>query len=208
MKKLQTLKKKLLFLIKKYKSKLVIGIVLIFIITGLYLIKGLFVVAIVNGKLISRLSVIKELEKQGGKQVLKGVIDQKIIDAELDKQKITVTKEEIDEEIKKIEEQVSKQGTTLKDALVQQNMTEEKLRSEISTQKRIEKLLKDKIAVSESEIDTYINDSKATPPKDIKLEDFRKQISLQLQQQKLQTEAQKWVLDLTTNAKIKYFVNY
>jgi foldase protein PrsA len=208
MKKLQTIKKKLLFLIKKYKSKLVIGIVLILISTGLYLAKGLFVVATVNGKLISRLSVIKELEKQGGKQVLKGVIDQKIIDAELDKQKITVSKEEIDEEIKKIEEQVSKQGTTLKDALVQQNMTEEKLRSEIAIQKRIEKLLKDKIAVSESEIDTYINDSKATPPKDIKLEDFRKQISLQLQQQKLQTEAQKWVSDLTTNAKIKYFVNY
>ena len=200
--------KKIKALLKKYKSKLVIGIVLIFIITGLFLAKGLFVVAIVNGKLISRLSVIKELEKQGGKQVLKGVIDQKIIDAELDKQKINVTKEEIDEEIKKIEEQVSKQGTTLKDALVQQNMTEEKLRSEISTQKRIEKLLKDKIAVSESEIDTYINDSKATPPKDIKLEDFRKQISLQLQQQKLQTEAQKWASDLTASAKIKYFVNY
>jgi foldase protein PrsA len=208
MKKLQTLKKKLLFLIKKYKSKLVIGIVLIFVITGLFLAKGLFVVAIVNGKPISRLSVIKELEKQGGKQVLKGVIDQKIIETELDKQKITVTKEEVDEEIKKIEEQVSKQGTTLKDALAQQNMTEEKLRSEIAIQKRIEKLLIDKIAVSESEIDTYINDSKATLPKDTKPEDFRKQISLQLQQQKLQTEAQKWVSELTTNAKIKYFVNY
>ena len=206
--KIQNLKKKMLLLAKKYRSKIIIGLFLLSVVIVLYLGKGLFIAAIVNGKLISRLSVINELEKQGGKQVLKGIIDQKIIETELDKQKITVTKEEIDEEIKKIEEQVSKQGTTLKDALLQQNMTEEKLRDEIAIQKRIEKLLKDKIVISESEIDTYIKDSKATPPKDIKLEDFRKQISLQLQQQKLQTEAQKWVSDLTTNAKIKYFVNY
>lgn len=62
--------------------------------------------------------------------------------------------------------------------------------------------------MTEAEIDTYLKDSKATPPKDVKMEDFRRQISDQLKQQKFQQEAQKWVSDLTASAKIKYYVNY
>jgi hypothetical protein len=69
-------------------------------------------------------------------------------------------------------------------------------------------LLADKVIVSEAEIEAYIKDSKATLPKDVKMEDFRKQISEQLKGQKFQSEAQQWVSDLTTNAKIKYYVNY
>ena len=72
----------------------------------------------------------------------------------------------------------------------------------------MEKLLGDKVEISDAEIDAYIKDSKTTPPKDIKLEDFRKQLSGQLKQQKFQAEAQKWVADLTKNAKIKYYVTY
>jgi hypothetical protein len=118
------------------------------------------------------------------------------------------SKEEIDEEIKKIEVQVTGRGGTLEMALTQQGMTEEKLREQITIQKKLEKLLADKVAVTEAEIDTYIKDSKATPPKDMKMEDFRKQNSDRLKQQKFQQEAQKWVSDLTASAKIKYYVNY
>ena len=103
---------------------------------------------------------------------------------------------------------ITAQGGTLEMALAQQGMTEEKLREQITIQKKLEKLLADKVAVTEAEIDTYIKDSKATPPKNVKMEDFRKQIGEQLKGQKFQQEAQKWVSDLTTSAKIKYYVNY
>lgn len=185
-----------------------IGVAAILIIVALFFAKGIFVAAIVNGSPISRLSVIQELEKQGGKQALEAIIDKKLIETELNKQKIAVTKEEIDEEIKKIEVQVTGRGGTLEMALTQQGMTEEKLREQITIQKKLEKLLADKVAVTEAEIDTYIKDSKATPPKDMKMEDFRKQNSDRLKQQKFQQEAQKWVSDLTASAKIKYYVNY
>ncbi len=197
--------------LKFKKSKpiiIAIGVVVILIIVALFFAKGLFVAATVNGSLISRVSVIQELEKQGGKQALEAIIDKKLIETELNKQKITVTKEEVDEEIKKIEAQVASRGGTLEAALAQQGMTEEKLREQITIQKRLEKLLADKVAITEAEINTYIKDSKATPPKDVKTEDFRKQVSEQLKQQKFQQEAQKWVSDLTTSAKIKYYVNY
>ena len=185
-----------------------IGGAVILIVVALFFAKGIFVAATVNGSPISRLSVIKELEKQGGKQALEAIIDKKLIETELNKQKVTVTKEEVDAEIEKIKTQVTAQGGTLEMALAQQGMTEEKLREQITIQKKLEKLLAAKVAVTEAEIDTYIKDSKATPPKDVKMEDFRKQISEQLKSQKFQQEAQKWVSDLTTSAKIKYYVNY
>ncbi len=185
-----------------------IGVAVILIIVALFFVKGLFVAATVNGSPISRLSVIKELEKQGGKQALEAIIDKKLIETELNKQKVAATKEEVDAEIDKIKAQVTAQGGTLEMALAQQGMTEEKLREQITIQKKLEILLSDKIAVTEAEIDTYIKDSKATPPKDVKMEDFRKQISDQLKGQKFQQEAQKWVADLTASAKIKYYVNY
>ncbi len=185
-----------------------IGIAVILIVVALFFAKGIFVAATVNGSPISRLSVIQELEKQGGKQTLEAIIDKKLIETELSKQKVTATKDEVDAEIDKIKAQVTAQGGTLEMALAQQGMTEENLREQITIQKKLEKLLADKVAVTEAEIDTYIKDSKATPPKDVKMEDFRKQIGEQLKGQKFQQEAQKWVSDLTASAKIKYYVTY
>ena len=185
-----------------------IGLAVILVVAALFFAKGIFVAATVNGSPISRLLVIQELEKQGGKQALEDIIDKKLIETELNKQKVTVNKEEVDAEIEKIKTQVASQGGTLEMALAKQGMTEEKLREQITIQKKLEKLLADKVVVTETEIDTYIKDSKATPPKDVKMEDFRKQVGDQLKQQKFQQEAQKWVSDLTASAKIKYYVNY
>jgi len=165
---------------------IVIAAFLALILTALFFAKGLFIAATLNGSPISRLSVIKDLEKQGGKQTLEVIITQKLINTELAKQNISVTKEEVDQEIKKIEAQVTSQGGTLKDALAQQNMTEEKLREQITIQKKLEKVLADKVAVSDTEIDAYIKENKTTPPKDVKVEDFKKQIGDQLKQQKFQ----------------------
>ena len=197
------------FKFKKPKL-LIIAIVaaVLLVFAALFFFKGLFVVAMVNGSPISRLAVIKELEKQGGKQTLDALVDQKLIETELNKQNISVTQEEVDEEIKKIEAQVTSQGGTLEAALAQQGMTEEKLREQITVQKKLEKLLADKVMVSDVEIDTYIKDNKAIPPKDVKMEDFRKQVGEQLRGQKFQQEAQKWISDLKASAKIKYYVNY
>lgn len=187
---------------------IVVGIATILILVALFFAKGLFVAATVNGSLISRLSVIKELEKQGGKQTLKALIDQRLIETELDKQGVNVPQEEIDQEIRNIEEQVASQGGTLADALAEQGMTEETLRRQIFIQKGLEKLLADKIAVSDEEIDAYIADNKITPSEGTTLEDAKAQVGEQLKQQKFQREAQQWASDLTANAKIKYYVNY
>ncbi len=185
-----------------------LGIAAVLIIAVLIVMQGYVVAATVNGSPISRLSVIRELEKQGGAQALQALIDKKLIETELNKQNVTATKEDIDAEIEKIEAQVTAQGGTLETALAQQGMTEEKFREQITVQKKLEKLLADKVAVTDAEIDTYIKDSKAAPHKDETMEDFRKEMGEQLKQQKFQTEAQQWVSDIEARAKIKHYVNY
>ena len=195
--------------IKKPKPVyLALGIAVLLVFSALFLGKGYFVAAIVNGSPISRLSVIQELEKKGGKQVLESIIDKRLIETELNKQKISVSKDEVDEEITKIEAQVTTQGGTLEAILAQQGMTREKLQEQIVTQKKLEKLLGDKVIITDTEIDDYLKDSKIATPADMSTDEFRKSISEQLKQQKFQQEAQKWVSELTANAKIKYYVNY
>ena len=194
---------------KKPKPLLIItGIVLIIIIAVLFFVKGVFVAATINGSSVSRLSVIQELERQGGKQVLEAIINEKIIETELSRQEITITKEEVDEEIKKIEAEIASQGSTLEIILTTQGVTEEEFREQIATQKKLEKLLADKIVITDAEVDTYLESSNVTPPEGVEIEDVKKQISEQLKQQKFQEEAQKWVSSIVAETKIKYYVNY
>ncbi len=187
---------------------IVIGIIIIIVILVLIFGRGWFVAASVNGNSISRMAVIKELEKQGGKQILGEMVNKKLVETELDKQKITITKADVDAEIKKLEDRFAGQGGTLAQMLTQQGLTEDVLRTQITTQLKLEKVLADKVVVTDAEIDAYIKDSKAVVPKDMKVEDFRKSISEQLKSQKYQQEAQKWIADLTAKAKIKYYATY
>jgi len=192
---------------KNYKL-IAIVIAVAIVLVALFFAKSLLIAATVNGSPISRLSLIRELEKQGGKQALEAIIDQKLIEAELQKKGITASQEEVSEEIKNIEAQISSQGGTLLQALAMQGLTEKTLREQITIQKKLEKLLADKIVVTDEEIDAYMKDSKVPLPKDIKPEDSKKEISVQIKRQKLQQEAAKWIADLTKNAKIRYYVNY
>lgn len=197
------------FKFKKPKPLIiVIGFAIILVLVLAFFAKGLFVAATVNGSPISRLSVIQELEEQGGAQALEALIDQKLIETELDKQGISVTQEEIDKEIQEIEDQVASQGGALEDALVAQGMTKEELKEQIVVQKRLEKLLADKTVVSDDEVNSYITDNNITLPEDTTTEEFEELVRSQLEQQKFQQEAQRWVADLTTNAEIKYYVEY
>ena len=56
---------------RKYLS---IGIGIAFILLVLFLLKSVFIAAIVNGQPVWRIPLIRNLEKQGGKQVLNSLI--------------------------------------------------------------------------------------------------------------------------------------
>lgn len=193
--------------IKINKKVLIIVASAILVLVLAYLAKGFFVAALVNGQPISRWSVMSTLEKESGKDLLESLIVEKLIAAEAKAQKLEVADAELEAEIKKIEEQITAQGGELNEALAQQGMTLEILQKQILLQKQVEKLLADKVAVTDEEVSQYITDSQTVIP-DGQESSVREQIKSQLANQKLNMEAPSYIEELKAKAKIKYFVNY
>lgn len=172
-----------------------------------YVYKGLFIAATVNGSPIGRLTIIQKLEKASGKSLLDSLITEKLIQDEASAKKIVVSNEEISGEIKKIEDQVTAQGGTLDAALAAQGMSMDDLKKRIILQKEMEKLLADKINVTDQEVAQYIKDNQVSVPKGQEAT-INDQIKSELSSQKLNNEAQSLITDLKSKAKIQYFVNY
>ncbi len=172
-----------------------------------YIYKGLFIAATVNGSLISRLSIIQKLEKASGKNLLDSFITEKLVQKEADAKKIVVSNDEINGEIKKIEDQVTVQGSTLEAALSAQGMSMDDLKKQIVFQKEVEKLVADKINVTDEEVAQYIKDNAISIPEGQEAA-ANDQIKNELRNQKLNKEADALITTLKSQAKIRYFVNY
>lgn len=193
---------------KKASRKGVMKLIALLLVAGLlYLGRGLFVVALVDGYPITRLSVIRDLEKQGGKQVLDGLVTKRLIQSEAQKKGVSVSEDEITAEVDRITKLAEAQGLTLENALSYQGQTMDQLLENIRLQKMIEKILSDKVSVSEEEMKKYFEDNKDQFT-DKKYEDVKGDIEAQLKNQKLSTEYQTWITDLKTNSKVQYVVNY
>lgn len=192
---------------KLTKTHYIIGAVILIAIL-LYIFRSWVVVAIVNGQPISRISFIRELEKQAGKQTLNSLVTKTLIQQEAKKQKISVNKKEVDAEIKKIENNIKQQGKTLDEALKAQGLTKEDLIEQITIQKLIEKLLGKETQVSDQEVNEYIQQNSAQFSEVSDTPEFRDGIKQQLQQQKLSEKFQTWLAGLQKKAKTTYFVQY
>jgi parvulin-like peptidyl-prolyl isomerase len=190
------------------KSYVILGLAALLLISLLYAARGLFVAATVNGKPISRIAVVQELERQSGKQTLDSVITKTLVQQEAEKKNITITDKQIDEEIKKIEDNLKQQGQELDQVLSLQGMTRESLREDVEIRKTIELLLGDKAKVSEKEVDDYIASNSANFPAETDPKQLKDSVTQQLQQQKLSEELQTWLAQIRQNAKINYIVNY
>ncbi|EKE14229.1 MAG: PpiC-type peptidyl-prolyl cis-trans isomerase [uncultured bacterium] len=192
--------------IKFSKRLLIVVLVLILILALVYFSRRYLIAATVNDKSISRLAVLNKLEKQGGKKILETMITQVLIQQEAKKRKIIVNQKDIDGEMKKIEANVSSQGSTLDQALQTQGMTKNDLTEEIKIQLMLQKMSGNDIKISDKEIDDFINANKNQQGFDKEIP--KEQVATQLKQQKLQQKMQSFITDLKAKAKINYFVSY
>lgn len=194
---------------RKIKIKWAIIAAIVIIVAGLlYYYKSFFVVASVDGKLVSRFSVIKRTETMYGQQALDYLITEKLIQVGLNESDVTVSDEEVSDEINKLTASIVSQGGTLAEALAQNKMTEDDLRDKIITQKKLEKILADKISVSAEEVDQYVKDNKITFSKDTSVEEQKAEIAESLKNQKFNTEADAWIENIRAEANIKYYLEY
>ena len=173
-----------------------------------FVLRGAFIAATVNGRPISRFKVIRELEKRQGMTTLDGLITEELIKQEAKKAGIKIDKKEIESEIETIRESLTQQGQTLEQVLEFQGMTLKELEAQISIQKMIEQLLADKTAVTEAEIDQYIEQNSDSFPEGTDIEQIREVVRQQLSQQKLGSEFQAWFDAIKEEAKINYLKKY
>lgn len=188
------------------RTIIIIGIIIVLGVL-FFLLRGFFVVATVDGNPISRLSIIKKLEKVSGQSLLDSIIIEKLIQNEARSKKIVISDEEINTQIKTIEDQLIAQGTTLDVALTTQGMTRDELKEQIILQKQAEKLVGDKIKITDEEVAQYIKDNNIEVPQGQEAT-INDQVKNALNSEKLSSETQKLISDLKSKAKIKYFVNY
>lgn len=195
--------------ISRFKNRKFLILLFIILVGGfLYYFKGLFIVATVNGQPVTRIGFVQELEKRNGKQILSSLVTQILIQQEAQKLNISVSQEEIDKEVKRVEEGLKKQGQTLDAALSFQSLTKDDFFDQIELQKLVEKILAKDIKVTDKEVSDYLEKNKDSIPADLKPEEVTASARQQLEQQKLSTKAQPWIEGLQSKAKINYFVNY
>jgi foldase protein PrsA len=192
----------------KKKKIFWIVIIAIAVLAILYFLKSLFIVAIVNNQPISRFAFDRELERQGGQQILNKIITEMLIQQEAKRQKVTVTQVDIDQKFKEIDNQLKAQGQSLEAALAAQGQTKADFAVQMKTEILLEKMLSKNITVEDKEITDYFEENKALFEKGTTLESQKEEIKNVLVQQKLSEKLQSWLVDLQSKAKIIYFIKF
>ena len=161
-------------------------------------------VALVNGQPITRLALIQELEKQGGKSVLESLVSETLIFQEAGKQKIKVTDQEVEKALAQLEENLKGQGQDLNELLQLQGISKDDLRKQLKLKTLVEKILGKDISVTDKEVSDFLKENKSTFPKDVKPEEASASAREQLVRQKIGGKTTPWLESLRTSAKIQY----
>lgn len=190
-------------------KKTILLVLAVLIILGvLYFFKSLFIVAIVNGRPISRLAFDLGLEKQAGQQYLNNKITEILIKQEAKKENVTASQADLDQKYTEIDNQLKAQGQSLEAALLANGQTRADFDSQMKTQIVLEKMLGKDVSVTDEEINTYFTKNKATFDKGATLESEKENIKSILIQQKLSAKLQPFLTDLQSKAKIFYFLKF
>jgi len=182
-----------------------IAIILGIIILGILAVnRGLIVAAVVNNKPIFRSSVNSALTSRYGTQTLENMITEQLISDEAAKQKVTVSKEEI--EAKEQEILASFGGNvTLEEVLSYQGMTKEDFDQQIKLQMQLTKIIGKDITITDEEVSTYITDNPSTLIA-TDSDGMRKEAREAILTQKVSEQLQTWYAALKEKAKVYRFM--
>jgi hypothetical protein len=169
-----------------------------------YFFRDRYLAAFVNGKPIFRYKLNQLLIKGSGKDALESLIVEGLIKAEVEKNQIEITKEQVEAEVKKISSQFGDQAK-FEEVLKAQGMSVEEFRSQIETKLQVYNILDKDISVSDEEISQFLKDSGETLTATSEAEK-KSQAGVTLREQKLNEKIQTWIADLLAKAKITRFV--
>lgn len=193
---------------KKRQSKLYYFVIILLLVVaaiyfGVQRYGNLIVVATVNGKPITRLSLWQRLEKQTGKQILDQMVSESLIEQEAATKKIIISDKEIDAKIKTLENQF-KGKAGLDQVLSLQGMTMSDLRTQLKYNLIVERLVPE-AKVSDQEIVDYYDKNQSSYGEEL-TDDVKSQIKNTLLQQKKSKAISDWFDGLKKKAKISSYL--
>ncbi len=165
---------------------LLVGVILYF---GSKKYGNLIVVATVDGKPITRITLWQKLDKRFGSQMLDEMVNEQIIRNEMQKKNIVISQADIDKKIKDLEIQFKNQAG-LDQMLALQGMTRDDLRSQIELQLAIEKIVPTQ-KVTDQEIQSYYDQNQPQYGEEL-TESVKQQIKNTLLQQKTSKVFSDW----------------
>ena len=99
-------------------------------------------------------------------------------------------------------------GQTLDEALKESGMTRKDLEENYKLNLLIEKMLSERIQVTDEEVEKYIEDNSESFPEGTDMESIKTIIVEQLKQQKMSTEYQSFITEIKEKADIKTVIKY
>jgi predicted DNA-binding ArsR family transcriptional regulator len=193
---------------KARKAYIVLVIIILLLGAALYYFRGLFVAAVVNGQPISRWEVIRQTEQQSGKTTLDTLVRNTLIEQKAREANVSVSDKEINDEITKLQGNLSKQGQNLDQVLTAQGMSKDDLKKLIRLDKLVAKMVGKDVTVSDKEVTDYIEKNKEALPQGADEATLKKQVADQLKQQKTNDKVRAWLADIEKQSKIVKFVDY
>lgn len=139
----------------------VVSAVALFFVLSTYKAKKDNIVARVGDAEITKEELFEVLSKVNGESALDSIINYKIIDLELEKNKLTVTDEEVEKELKKIIEDAGGREA-FDQMLAYYSYTEEDFKKDIRSNTGIRKLIEPNIKVTEEEMKKFFEENKAS----------------------------------------------
>ena len=158
-------------------------------------------VATVNGTSISRKDYDKAVASSNGEQVLGDLVSTRLVEQDAAHKHVTVSTEEVDAQLKQAKQQLGS-GDAYKQALASNHLTELQLRDRIRLNLLLQKLVADKIQVSDDDIQKAYDAGKDTTYQGKSLDEVKDQIKTQLTQQKQQDATASYLDDLRNKGKV------
>lgn len=182
------------------KIGIVAVIVLLLLAFVAYKYKYVLTPASVNGQPIYVWDYLWKLHNQFGQDEINSLTTELMIKQAVADSKVSVSKDEIEKEVKNVEQQASSSGG-LTAVLAAQRMTMDEFRTRIQLQLAVKKVLSSKIQVTDQEVDDTYKKNKDFY-KGLPEAEAKKEVKQQLEDQKFQTEVSTWLSEVRSKAKV------
>lgn len=193
---------------KKYSKFIYTAVGVVAILYGLWYYKSLFVAATVNNVPIFRHQIIAELERQAGPQILEQLVIENLLLQKAEAGNVTVTEEEVNEEVNNLVSNLEQQGQTLTSFLQMRGLSEADLKTQIKTSLIYQKLVEEKVSVTDEEVNAYIEENNEAYAERLSEDEqaVKNEVKEQLTQQQLGMASQQLITELKEQANINYFL--